>query len=361
MPCSHSHSDHHHHSHGDGEEQAALLDALRGQGDKGSLVTLIGLGSNIILTLIKGIAGYVLSSASLIADAGHSLSDLMGDLITLFCWNWSKKPKDDHYQFGYGKYESIGSLIVAFFLISGGLGIGFHSYSLFLSALKSQVDQSGLMSNLLAFLPHSISLPHTHSHSHGSEDSLDHSVDFRAAYFALLSVVVKEWLYRMTYRVGKAEESNVLLANALHHRSDAFGSLVALLAIIGSSFGLTILDPIGGFIVCVMILSSGLEIGRKSFYELVDRSPHQTLETDLKNLLNTSFERKDKLIDWSAIQEVLKIRCLRSGSRLMIFLEVKVTNHQLSLRELVLMEVMLSKTIKKEKKNVEEVMVSFRA
>lgn len=56
-----------------------------------------------MLTLIKGIAGYYLASASLIADAGHSLSDLIGDFITLFCWNWSKKPKDQSYPFGYGK------------------------------------------------------------------------------------------------------------------------------------------------------------------------------------------------------------------------------------------------------------------
>lgn len=365
MPCSHSHNSDHNHTHENGEEQAILLDALRGQGDKGSLVTLIGLGSNILLTTTKGIAGYYLASASLLADAGHSLSDLIGDFITLFCWNWSKKAKDTHYPFGYGKYESVGSLIVAFFLISGGLGIGFHSYSLFLSALRSQVDQSGPLSTILSWLPDSISLPHTHSHAHGGpeeshRDHDEHSVDFRAAYFALLSVVVKEWLYRITYRVGKAEDSNVLLANALHHRSDAFGSFVALLAIVGSSFGFTILDPIGGFVVCGMILSSGYEIGKKSFHELVDKSPNQELESDLKNLLNTSFERKDNLMDWSAIQEVSKIRCLRLGSRMIVFLEVIVRDSKTGLRELVAMEGMLGKRIRKEKKNVEEVVVTFR-
>lgn len=97
------------------------------------------------------------------------------------------------------------------------------------------MDQSGPLSSLLSWLPASLSLPLAHSHSHDSGDhSHEPSVDLRAAYFALLSIVVKEWLYRMTYRVGKAEDSNVLLANALHHRSDAFSSFVALLAIVSS-------------------------------------------------------------------------------------------------------------------------------
>ncbi|KAG0151781.1 hypothetical protein CROQUDRAFT_667776 [Cronartium quercuum f. sp. fusiforme G11] len=363
MACSHSTgADHHSHSHGSGEEQAALLGALTGQGDKGSVVTLIGLGANIGLTATKGIAGYYLSSASLIADAGHSLSDLVGDFITLFCWTWSKRPKDRDYPFGYGKYESMGSLIVAFFVISGGLGIGFHSYSLLLTALRAQAGQSGPLSFLLSWLPASLWLPLAHDHSHDTEhESHGSSVDLRAAYFALLSIGVKEWLYRMTYRVGKAEDSNVLLANALHHRSDAFSSFVALLAIIGSWFGFTILDPLGGFFVCTMILSSGWDIGRRAFSELVDRSPGSELENDIRNLLTTQLERKDNLMDWSALKELKQIRSLRSGSKTIVFLEVRMADPKLSLRELVVIEVMLTKTIKKEKKNVEEVLVTFRA
>lgn len=92
---------------------------------------------------------------------------------------------------------------------------GLHSYTLILPILSRQ--SPGLVSHLPSF---------TSAHEH------DHEVDIRASYFALLSIVVKETLYRITYRVGKAEDSKVLMANALHHRSDAFSSFVALLAIV---------------------------------------------------------------------------------------------------------------------------------
>lgn len=101
---------------------------------------------------------------------------------------------------------------------------------------------------MLSRLLNSIPIPHTHSHSHtSSHDDHGHSVDLRAAYFALLSIGVKEWLYRITYRVGKAEDSNVILANALHHRSDAFSSLVALLAIVSGQ---------NSFFFCLLIIWS---------------------------------------------------------------------------------------------------------
>ncbi|KAI9613184.1 hypothetical protein H4Q26_010463 [Puccinia striiformis f. sp. tritici PST-130] len=307
-----SHENHHHHGAGtDEDEQKALLNALTGSSDRGSRVTLMGLAANIALTAVKGIAGYLLASASLIADAGHSLSDLLGDLITLFAWNWSRKPADKDYPFGHGKFESVGSLIVAFFLISGGFGIGLHSYTLILPILTRQFPV------LVSHLP---ILTSDHEH--------EHSTDIRASYFALLSIIVKETLYRITYQVGKAEDSNVLIANALHHRSDAFSSFVALLAIIGSWYGLTILDPIGGFIVCSMILRSGLSIGKSSIEELLDKRTDLYLNRDVENLLLSHLEKlsqeKFKLtiqevkhlkIEWVVIQHMLSGIIIKNSKR----------------------------------------------
>lgn len=113
--------------------------------------------------------------------------------------------------------------------------------------------------------------------------------------------------------------------------------------------------------VCTMILSSGWGIGRRAFNELVDRSPGSDLESDIQNILKTQLGRKDNLLDWSALKEVKQVRTLRSGSRTTVFLEVKMSDHKISLRELVVIEIMLGKTIRKEKPNVEEVLVTFRA
>ncbi|KAA1100787.1 hypothetical protein PGTUg99_027166 [Puccinia graminis f. sp. tritici] len=346
------HQHHHHHHHGAGadeEEQEALFNALTGNSDKGSRVTLMGLAANIALTAVKGIAGYLLASASLIADAGHSLSDLLGDLITLFAWNWSRKPADKDYPFGHGKFESVGSLIVAFFLISGGFGIGLHSYTLILPILSRQFP--GLASHLPTF---------TSDHGH------DHEVDIRASYFAFLSIIVKESLYRITYQVGKAEDSKVLIANALHHRSDAFSSFVALLAIIGSWYGLTILDPIGGFIVCSMILRSGLAIGKSSLEELLDKRTDKYLDRDVENILLSNLAKLEQEKFTVTVQEV---KHLKIGPKALVFLHLGLTpptktskssDDAIPFSEWVVIQHMLSGLILKEIKNVKDVYIQFK-
>lgn len=110
----HDHKDHHGHSHGllghshshshgaDAEEVQALAQAFSGSGDRGSRIILLGLASNVALTIAKGVGGVMLHSASLLADAGHSLSDLLGDIVVLFSWRLSRRPASKAFQFGYG-------------------------------------------------------------------------------------------------------------------------------------------------------------------------------------------------------------------------------------------------------------------
>ena len=115
----------HTHSHGaDSDEAQALAAAFSGNGDRGSRIILLGLASNIGLTIAKGVGGVMLHSASLLADAGHSLSDLLGDVVVLFSWRLSRRPASKAFQYGYGKFEALGSLLVATLLVGGALGIG---------------------------------------------------------------------------------------------------------------------------------------------------------------------------------------------------------------------------------------------
>ena len=100
----HSHS----HSHSpDSEEAAALAAAFSGANDRGSRIILLGLASNVALTAAKGIGGVMLHSASLLADAGHSLSDLLGDIVVLFSWRLSRRPASRAFQYGYGQLACI--------------------------------------------------------------------------------------------------------------------------------------------------------------------------------------------------------------------------------------------------------------
>jgi len=150
------------------------------------------------------------------------LSDLLGDFVTLFCWRLSRKPPSEKYPYGFAKFETLGTTTISILLIGGALGIGFHSYHLLMLALSETVVTlpPGHLQEVLQYITSSAPLPDIgHGHTH--------SVDPNAAWFAAVSVLIKEWLYRVTKVVADEEKSPVLLANAIHHRSDAYSSLVA--------------------------------------------------------------------------------------------------------------------------------------
>ena len=247
-----------------------LISSVSSVGDRGTRITVIGLLSNVGLTAAKGAAGWYMNSASLLADAGHSLSgmfylvyvnysrltlskDLLGDFVTLFCWRLSRKPPSEMYPYGFGKFEVLGTATVSILLTAGAVGIGMHSWSLLadsLSHMASTLPAGAIHDAVATVTSAAQSVPsvltehiHTHSHSH----SHSHTLDPNAAWFAAIGVIAKEWLYRATKRVADDEHSPVLLANAVHHRSDAYSSMVALVAILGSWwFPHLPLDPIGG-------------------------------------------------------------------------------------------------------------------
>jgi hypothetical protein len=125
----HSHAGHSHglfHSHHE-HDNAALVSALT-KNDRGSRITLLGLASNVLLTALKGVAGYAMNSASLIAEAGHSFSDMGADFVTLACWKVSRREPTRAYPYGYGKFETVGTLSVSLILVVAGVGIALHSY-----------------------------------------------------------------------------------------------------------------------------------------------------------------------------------------------------------------------------------------
>ncbi|KAG2204672.1 hypothetical protein INT47_011967 [Mucor saturninus] len=228
---------------------------------RGMQVTWLGLASNVGLTLSKGTAGFIMNSASLLADAAHSLS---GNTNT-------PKVPDAIYPYGYGRYETIGSLSVSGLLMGGGVGIGLHSFHLLLATLDGTLVSSG-------------------------------ELDPNAAWFALGSVVIKEWLYRITYKVGKSERSDVLIANAWHHRSDAYSSFVALMAIGGTYAGVPMFDPLGGIVVSCMILKSGASMMSQSSQELLDKSISEDELNDIQAIVASVKEKEQDLLDFYSIR-----------------------------------------------------------
>ncbi|KAG8789121.1 hypothetical protein FRC20_011652 [Serendipita sp. 405] len=357
----------HSHTHGDDSDEEhtgeamMLLEALKGRGDAGSRVTLLGLGANIGLTVLKGVAGWYLKSAALIADAGHSLSDLIADMVTLCTVILSQRPPSSLYPLGFGKFESLGTVTMSFFLLLGGIGIGAHSWGALSDALSSTLASNPnlppVLLRILALLASSTTVDgsdhHGHSHSHHSSSSDDEdALSPSAIFFPLFGILVKEYLYRVTKRVAEEQNSSVLMANALHHRSDAFSSIVTIVAILGSIVlkGVPV-DPLGGIIVALLILQSSIKIFKGAVFELTDASVSSSTLQTYKSILHRAQP--------SSILTTSNIRAVRSGSSVFVDMEVVVQKGLSGAQVFSALE-SLKEKLQTERKEVREVRTSFR-
>ncbi|KAF5321204.1 hypothetical protein D9619_001880 [Psilocybe cf. subviscida] len=373
---SHSHSLFgHSHSHGpeahtrDAEQ---IIAAIKGSGDRGSYITLVGLFSNIILTGAKGLAGWYLHSASLLADAGHSLSDLLGDFVTLFCWKLSRKPPSETYPYGFAKFETVGTTTISLLLIGGALGIGFHSYHLLIVALSETATtlSPGHLQEFLQFITSSVpTLPAHMGHEHA------HGVDINAAWFAAGGVVSKEWLYRITKKVADDEHSPVLLANAIHHRSDAYSSLVAFFAIIGTwMFPAFPLDPLGGkfpsrLVVSVVILQQGFGLLAGAWGDLTDAGAPARTRKSLRKILEPLVDKTGSThltngkdaghIALPPLMAIQNLRARKAGSMMFVDLTVEVPGC-ISVSQSAALEQKIESVLKGARKEISEVHVTFR-
>ena len=199
-------------------------------------ITYIGAGINVSLAIGKLAAGIVGNSTALIADAAHSLSDLLSDVVTMFVLQFSLRSANQMFVKGYGKFESLGTLLLSGILVVTGVGIGMHALRI-------------LQEPALELIPTELALG-----------------------VAFASVIVKEILFQATVKLGKQHSSNLVIANAWHHRADALTSVVAVIGIFGSQMYLPLLDPLAGVIVAGMILRMGVLMGIEAVNELTDKN-----------------------------------------------------------------------------------------
>jgi cation diffusion facilitator family transporter len=277
----HSHLHSHAHSH---HENIFLL-------EKGGLknpalrITWIGLLVNLGMAIGKGVGGVVFHSQALLADSIHALSDLVSDFLTLATVSLGSRPPSKSYPFGYGKFETLGSLGVSSILIMAGLSMGWSGMFAVLQEVAGDAEWLHSLQSLLG---------HGHSHSH-----TDGQANINAAWLALASIGIKEWLYFATIRVARKTKSNVLVANAWHHRIDSMVSMVAVATIAGGHFmGITWLDPLGGLIVSSIIVRAGWGTAKSSVLELADNvSGVPTEEVDKFRLTAEEILRDAASID----------------------------------------------------------------
>ncbi|CAF9943342.1 MAG: hypothetical protein ALECFALPRED_011081 [Alectoria fallacina] len=236
------------------------------------------------MAICKGLGGYFLNSQSLVADAFHSLTDLVSDFLTLATVSWSLKPPTSSFPGGYGKIESLGSLGVSSLLLAGGIGLGWHSCEL----LYSQVFLDAASSMTEHGHSHGGGI-FGHSHSHNPADMGIPNV--HAAWIAGGSIVVKEYLYRSTMKIARERKSSVLASNAVHHRIDSLTSIVALVAIVGSHVldNVSWLDPVGGLVVSMMVIRAGWGNTGSALLELADVGVAEEIKVSVRETVSQAL------------------------------------------------------------------------
>ncbi|GAM86471.1 hypothetical protein ANO11243_044850 [Dothideomycetidae sp. 11243] len=298
---SHGHGHSHGHSHGLGlshhhhHHDTTYLTSTNKK-DPGVRITRLGLYVNMGMAVGKGIGGYVFNSQALTADAIHSLSDLISDVMTLATISYSLRPPTTRFPVGYGKIESLGALAVSGILLSGGIMIGLQA----VVALTQQFfpDIAAFLSNI-GILGHIHD--HGHSHGHGGHDL---GPNINAAWLAGGSILIKEWLYRATMKVADEKRSSVLASNAYHHRVDSLTAFVALLTISASHFmnNAQWLDPVGGLVISGMIVQAGWQNTRAALLELADVAIDEDIREAAESAATGAMEGTDATL--SAVQGV---------------------------------------------------------
>lgn len=347
----------HTHTHASDEETLKLYDP-KNLADEGVKITWVGFGVNCGMAITKFIGGFYFHSQALIADAIHAVGDLISDVLTLSTVRFTHKKADALYPFGYGKIETFGSFMVSFILLYAGFQIGWSSFYEIVAPIIPNA-----LHDLMSLIP-------IHSHSHGATELMAHDHDhgdsqvanINAAWLALGSIAVKEWLFRVTRKVGERLNSKVLIANAWHHRVDSLTSVVAV-ATISTGYFLNIywLDSIGGLIVAMLIMKVGVSGVVQSFKELIDKAlpAGDARYTKIEDSINVILMKKDSHV------LIRELSILPSGTNLNLVLKLGVSpfdrdyENKLTLEQMGSIGEYLKAELANEFHNIKHVSVQF--
>lgn len=212
---------------------------------------------NVVLLVFKFLAGIIGGSAAMIADAIHSLSDFLTDIVVVAFVRISSKPEDEDHDYGHGKYETLATSIIGLALLCVGFYIlynGMHKIWDFVHGTR--LEQPGMV----------------------------------ALVAALVSIALKEWTYHFTARVGKLVNSQAVIANAWHHRSDALSSIGTALGIGGAILlgnKWAVLDPLAAVVVSIFIVRTALSLIRTSSGDLLEKSLPSNIEQKIIDIVES--------------------------------------------------------------------------
>ena len=250
-------------------------------------VTLVGAFVNAFLALGKILLGFFGQSQALIADGVHSLADLVSDIIVVYAAKHGSREADEEHPYGHGRIETVVEVLLGFMLVAVALGITIDAVS----------------------------------RIHNPEFLL--SPTWYALLAAFLSIIANEGLFQYTLRVGRKIKSNLLIANAWHHRTDAISSIIALIGIAGALLGFPLLDAMAAIGVSLLISKVGWGISYRAFKELIDTA----LDTEKVKQI------EELILSVDGVKAVHSLRTRRMGAYALVDVHILVVNSRISVSE----------------------------
>lgn len=274
-------------------------------------MSLMGILGNVALAAFKLTAGIIGKSGAMVSDAAHSLSDVVATLIAYIGVRLSRQEEDANHPYGHERLECVASLILSLILAGTGIGVGYSGIrKLFL------VHETPEIPTLLPLIA------------------------------AVVSIVVKEGMFRYTMHYARKLDSSAFKADAWHHRSDAMSSVGAFAGIGLARLGFPIMDPVAGLVIAVLILKVAYDIFKDAIAKMLDTSVGKDFERSVRKFIE---EQPD-------VRHIDVLRTRQFGNRIYVDLEIAV-RRDMSLVEAHNIAENVHRNVEKEFPNVKHIMI----
>lgn len=225
-------------------EEVSTESEFRKVANRVSFITIAG---NVMLSVVKLLAGIIAHSSAMISDAIHSASDVFSTFVVIIGIKLSSKKADREHPYGHERLECVAAIILAMVLFITGLGIGVDAFKNIVQGKYNDLQTPGML----------------------------------ALVAAIVSIVSKEGMYWYTRFYAKKIDSSALMADAWHHRSDAFSSIGALIGICGARLGFPVMDSVASLVIFVFIVKAAYDIFKDALDKMVDHSCDEETEKQI--------------------------------------------------------------------------------
>lgn len=235
---------------------------------------------NVILAVIKFVAGILGHSLAMLSDAVHSLSDVISTFIVMAGIKMSRKENDKEHPYGHERLECVAAILLAVVLFATGIGIGYKAISTILVTKADEMVKPGIV----------------------------------ALVAAVVSILIKENMYHYTKKAAKQINSGALMADAWHHRSDALSSIASLIGIAGARYGMPILDSIAGVVICLFIARAAYLIFKDAIKKMMDCACDE----------ETAKKMRDIILEQEGVVRIDVLKTRLFGDKIYVDVEISV-------------------------------------